>query len=98
MTMESKREYLDRQKMRYQNSSKREKEKILDNICDICEYNRKYAISILNSKQKEHLKANIKRKSKYDNEEVLKIIKKYLASSKSSMFKEIKTDNTDVVR
>jgi len=50
MSNESKSEYLSKIKPRYQKASKLEKEKILDEFCSVCEYNRKYAIRKLNAK------------------------------------------------
>jgi hypothetical protein len=76
----SKNEYLAKIKPRYQKASKLEKEKILDEFCSVCGYNRKYAIRKLNAKdpQKykyEHRKRGPKRKYCHpDIEKVLKYI------------------------
>ena len=46
----SKKEYLAKIRDRYKNASKKEKQLILDEFCTICNYNRKYAIRLINSK------------------------------------------------
>lgn len=55
MSPTAKTEYLYNIKSRYINASKLEKKKILDEFCHICDYNRKYAIRLLNNG---HLKNN----------------------------------------
>lgn len=49
MSYKSRLEYLKEIFIRYKNSSKEEKKKILDEYCKVCKYNRKYAIRKLNS-------------------------------------------------
>jgi hypothetical protein len=49
MSPKLKKEYMREIKTRYQNSSKKEKQLILDEFCKVCDYNRKYAIRIINS-------------------------------------------------
>lgn len=72
MSNESKQEYLVAIRRRYLSSSKKEKEKILDEFCITCNYHRKYAIRKLNEKEKK--KANNKgkrgRKKKYNSPEL----------------------------
>jgi hypothetical protein len=58
MSNESKNEYLAKIKPRYQKATKLEKSIILDELCSVCAYNRKYAIRRLN--------ANIPPKNKYE--------------------------------
>jgi len=48
MSRKSKKEYLLEIQRRYQKSDKSEKQKILDEFCNVCDYNRKYAVRILN--------------------------------------------------
>jgi len=48
MSNTSRYEYLDSIRPRYVMASKSEKNKILDEFCRVCEYNRKYAIRLLN--------------------------------------------------
>ena len=49
MSPKSKKEYTKQIKTRYKNSTKQAKGLILDEFCKVCNYNRKYAIRILNS-------------------------------------------------
>ena len=46
----AKKEYLLKIRDRYNNASKKEKKLILDEFCNVCSYNRKYAIRLINSK------------------------------------------------
>jgi hypothetical protein len=46
MTIEYRRSYLNRIRLRYQNSTKKERGKILDEFRAVCGYTRKYAIRI----------------------------------------------------
>jgi len=65
-----------RENLRYKNASKESKSKILDELCQICGYNRKYAIWKLNQMPlKEEPRFRTKRKRKYDYE-VLEIVEK----------------------
>ena len=45
----SKKEYLAKIRDRYKDASKKEKKLILDEFCNVCSYNRKYAIRLINS-------------------------------------------------
>lgn len=47
MSNESKREYVETIRSRYHLASKRVKRVILDEVCQVCSYNRKYAIRVL---------------------------------------------------
>lgn len=48
MAQQSKREYLESIYLRYRQSSRAEKQKILDEFMRVCDYHRKYAIGLLN--------------------------------------------------
>lgn len=50
MGSKSKKEYLVKFRERYKKASKKDKSTLLDELCIICGYNRKYAIRVLNSK------------------------------------------------
>ena len=52
MSQKAKREYLREIKSRYNKADKQQKNKILTEFCNVCGYNRKYAIYLLNQKQK----------------------------------------------
>ena len=53
MSRKSKLEYLLSIRERYHKAIKEEKHRILDEFCEVCNYNRKYAIRILNRKEKQ---------------------------------------------
>ena len=59
MSNESKQEYLLSIKQRYKKSSKKEKQKILDEFCSTCNYNRKYAIRILNNNEEKKVRKKV---------------------------------------
>jgi len=47
MTIKARREYLVAIRLRYKNGTKTQRSKILDEFCEVCQYNRKHAIRIL---------------------------------------------------
>ena len=56
MVLNSRKEYLLSIKNRYAQSSKKGKKLILDEFCEVCGYNRKYACRLLNQKKNNHRK------------------------------------------
>jgi len=48
MSYGSKKEYIQLQKRRYRHSGKARKTCLLDEVCAVCDYDRKYAINVLN--------------------------------------------------
>lgn len=52
MGINSRYEYFKEIRLRYKYATRAQKKNILDEFCDICGYNRKYAIRLLNSKNK----------------------------------------------
>ena len=72
MSNKSKQEYLVTIKQRYQISSREEKKKILDEFCTTCDYNRKYAIRLLNKKgnRSHRKKKRSDRRKKYASAEI----------------------------
>jgi len=73
----SKSEYLNSIKERYKNSSKSDKQLMLNEFCAVCGYNRKYAIRLLNSKSTHKAIKKLSkggRKKQYDDPHILKII------------------------
>jgi hypothetical protein len=50
----AKKEYLKKIQDRYKTASKKEKQLMLNEFCEICNYNRKYAIRLINSKPSKH--------------------------------------------
>ena len=86
-------EYLQTVKNRYKNSSKSEKQTILDEFCKVCGYNRKYAIRLLNSKARPKAKRNKKkqgRKSQYDDPLILKVLKQFWVKTNLPCSKRLK--------
>jgi len=77
MSRKSKCEYLSEIKKRYLQSDKELKQKILDEFCKVCDYNRKYAIRLLNGKNKKKNKNQIKPgpKRKYHSEGIKEFLK-----------------------
>lgn len=77
MSRKSKCEYLSEIKKRYLQSDKKLKQKILDEFCKVCDYNRKYAIRLLNGKNKKKNKNQIKPgpKRKYHSEGIKEFLK-----------------------
>ena len=47
MTIEARREYLTAIRLRYKNSTRGQRSRILDEFCEVCGYSRKHAIRIL---------------------------------------------------
>jgi hypothetical protein len=78
MSHDAKKQYLRGIRSRYSLASKSEKEKILDEFCSVCHYNRKYAIRILRQPSiQENTTHSAKRgpKKQYDEPELLQALK-----------------------
>ena len=91
MSNKSKKEYLLSIRERYKKCSREEKQKILDEFCATCNYNRKYAIRIINSSPR--LQSTSSRrgpKPKYDSEEIIRFLKKLWTSSNLICSKRLK--------
>ena len=68
--------YLKAIKKRYKRAKKKDKNLILNEFCQVCGYNRKYAIRVLNqtnNKRRKRLKPGVK--ARYDSPELLKALK-----------------------
>lgn len=92
MSHESKKEYLEAIKIRYKNAEKEGKTKILDEFCNNCYYNRKYAIRLLNSTSgKKKKKKRAGRKKKYHNDEIKNFLKKLWKATNLICSKRLKT-------
>lgn len=74
MSQKAKKEYLEEIRKRYKLVDKNEKNKILDEFCTVCGYNRKYAIRLINGKQK-RVKRKPGRPKIYDNENIMDFLK-----------------------
>lgn len=90
MSNGSKQEYLRAIQPRYYSSGKEEKKKILDEFCSTCNYNRKYAIRLLNTKEKKKRK-KAGRKKKYNKPDLVDFIKKVWTSSNLICSRRIKS-------
>lgn len=92
MSKKAKQEYLLSLQERYTKVNKEEKKKILDEFCTVCDYNRKYAIRILNSKSKQVRKRQKKRgpKPQYDSPKILDFIIKLWKSTNLICSKRLK--------
>jgi hypothetical protein len=77
MTQCERKSYLLAIKKRYKKSTKREKKLILYEFCEVCCYNRKYAIRILNQKKKRKVNS-LKPGPKviYNEPELVNVLKK----------------------
>jgi hypothetical protein len=93
MSATSKREYLNSIHNRYQTSPKGVKAMILDEFCRVCDYDRKYAIRLLQSKSRS-LSAVIKSKSgrptTYHHPEILAFLKRLWIASNLACGKRLK--------
>lgn len=67
--------YLKAVKDRYRQADKKAKSIILDEFCQVCGYNRKYAIRLLNQKKK-RIKKRPGRKTVYRSEELVRALKR----------------------
>src|SRR5210317_491129 len=77
MSNTSRSEYLESIKPIYRKESKNEKNKIIDEFCNVCGYNRKYAIRLLNHKstpKSDWEKRKRGPKKRYDHPDIIKIL------------------------
>lgn len=76
MSEKSRKEYLQEIKVRYKKATKKEKNKILDEFCQVCGYNRKYAIRLLNNNDAEKGKAKRSGRPKvYHSQHIIRFLK-----------------------
>lgn len=74
MKLKFKMEYLKKIYQRYYKASLKEKKQILDEFCNICGYNRKYAIYLLNAPPPENRPSKVRKRNFLYNQEVISII------------------------
>lgn len=67
MSPKAKMEYLKAMKPRYQHAAKSEKQLLLDEFCTICQYNRKYAIRLLNKSSPTNNKSSLSKRGRKNN-------------------------------
>ncbi|QHI70288.1 hypothetical protein [Tichowtungia aerotolerans] len=75
ISCESKQEYIEVQRRRYCRAAKAYKTRLLDEVCEVCGYDRKYAIKLL-GRSKQPSKKKRGRKSEYDDPELTKALKR----------------------
>ena len=94
MSKKAKIEYLLEIKSRYQKANKEEKQNILNEFCKVCGYNRKYAIHLLNQKQKKknNKKNRAGRKKSYNNPIIIHFLNDIAQGNKLDLFEKIKTN------
>lgn len=90
MVLRSRREYLEAIRLRYHRSSKKGKAVILDEFCSICGYNRKYAIRLLRKKAGLSLKKRPGPRSIYNDERLLKSLKRIWFAADQMCSKKLK--------
>jgi hypothetical protein len=94
MGVRSKYEYLKEIRMRYKYATKVQKKTILDEFCAICNYNRKYAIRLLNTKDTTQMSKKLSkrgRKKVYDDPMILQVIKDIWVAANLPCAKRLKT-------
>ncbi|HKL22755.1 MAG TPA: hypothetical protein VJ904_13190, partial [Tichowtungia sp.] len=74
MSCESRSEYISVQKRRYRRAGKTYKTRLLDEVCEVCNYERKYAVKLLNGTRRPS-KGKRGRKSEYNDPELIKALK-----------------------
>ena len=74
MSNAAKKEYINEIRERYFSSTKTEKSLILDELCSVCKFNRKYAIRLIRKKQTEQNKKK-GRPKKYYSQGILEFLK-----------------------
>lgn len=76
MSEKSRKEYLQEIKVRYKKATKKEKNKILDEFCQVCGYNRKYAIRLLNNNDAEKRESKRSGRPKvYHSQHIIRFLK-----------------------
>ena len=93
MSPTAKKEYFKEITLRYRISSKKEKKIILDEFCKICNYNRKYAIRLLNSNfrsNNNHHLSKRGRKKKYDHPLILEVLREIWVKTNLPCSKRLK--------
>jgi hypothetical protein len=76
MSPRVKREYFQAIHRRYKHAIKKYKSKILDEFCQVCGYNRKYAIDKLNNRQPGRPKNKPGKPSRYNHPQIIEPLKK----------------------
>lgn len=78
MSEKSRWEYYLKMRIRYQKANKAEKQKLIDEFCEVCGYHRKYAIMKLNKNpniNKDNPRKRCGRKAKYNTPGIIEFLK-----------------------
>ncbi|MDP3562530.1 MAG: hypothetical protein Q8R83_10180 [Legionellaceae bacterium] len=89
MSLEQKKAYLETIRKWYKKSKIKQKAKILDEFCSVCEYNRKYAVRLLCKKQKKK-RGRPGRKPRYDALNIMRPLKAIWFASDQACSKKLK--------
>jgi hypothetical protein len=93
MSKQSKREYVDAIRERYRLASKRSKQRILDECCKVCGYNRKYAIRVLNAPSRSTHHRSLRRPGpspQYTHPDIFRFLKRLWKASNLACGKRLK--------
>jgi hypothetical protein len=74
MSNTSKKEFVEHMRFLYRRANKTQKQGILDNVCTVCGYNRKYAIRLLNQSRSQNKRKKPGRKKYYHDPELLEVL------------------------
>jgi len=83
-------EYLKAIRLRYRKAGKKEKGNILNEFCQVCGYNRKYAIRILSTSAKRKARKRPGRKPVYQDSQLLTVLKRIWLASDQMCSKKLK--------
>ncbi|MFQ6678840.1 MAG: integrase, partial [Fidelibacterota bacterium] len=74
MSKQSREDYYKTVVKRYRNSDKKTKSQVLDEFCEVCGYNRKYAIRKLNTRKRNHKRRRLGRPKRYKDPILLDVL------------------------
>ena len=90
MSLNERKSYLIAIKRRYLEARKSDKKTILDEFCQVCGYNRKYAIRLLNKHNNFPLKRKSGRKPQYDSKEFITALRRIWFATDQMCSKRLK--------
>ncbi len=74
MSKQSREDYYETVIRRYRNSNKKTKSRLLDEFCEVCGYNRKYAIRKLNTRKRNHKRKSLGRPKRYNDPILIEVL------------------------
>ena len=90
MSLNERKSYLIAIKRRYRKARKSDKKTILDEFCQVCGYNRKYAIRLLNKHNNFPVKRKSGRKPQYDSKEFIAALRRIWFATDQMCSKRLK--------